>query len=112
MIRKCCESAEKIIADSRKAYGLGSRQLQGVSLLPFLDKTQLTKIHEQEVLLRNTVNFGEGCFYAIIYCFVSLLFINLNDRQMDFLNFRIKVASRPKANDFFFSFSCSSGSFI
>ncbi|KMZ59861.1 Mediator of RNA polymerase II transcription subunit 8 [Zostera marina] len=60
MIRKCCESAEKIIADSRKAYGLGSRQLQGVSLLPFLDKTQLTKIHEQEVLLRNTVNFGEG----------------------------------------------------
>lgn len=61
MIKKCCESAEKIIADSRKAYGLGSRQLQGVAL-PFLDKTQLSKIHEQEVLLRNTVNLGEGDF--------------------------------------------------
>ncbi|KAG9449233.1 hypothetical protein H6P81_009198 [Aristolochia fimbriata] len=58
MIGTACESAEKVIADARKAYGLGSRQ--GPTIMPTLDKAQAAKIQEQENLLRAAVNFGEG----------------------------------------------------
>lgn len=58
MIGTACETAEKIIADARKNYGLGSRQ--GPNLLPSLDKVQAAKILEQENLLRAAVNSGEG----------------------------------------------------
>ncbi|XP_058113584.1 mediator of RNA polymerase II transcription subunit 8 isoform X2 [Magnolia sinica] len=58
MIAAACESAEKVIADTRKAYGLGSRQ--GPAIVPTLDKVQAAKIQEQENLLRAAVNFGEG----------------------------------------------------
>ncbi|XP_074338905.1 mediator of RNA polymerase II transcription subunit 8 isoform X2 [Apium graveolens] len=57
MIGAACESAEKVIADTRKAY-FGTRQ--GPSLLPTLDKVQAAKIQEQESLLRSAVNQGEG----------------------------------------------------
>lgn len=58
MITAACDSAEKIIADARKAYGLGSRQ--GSTNLPTLDKAQAAKIQEQENSLRAAVNYGEG----------------------------------------------------
>ncbi|XP_020265915.1 mediator of RNA polymerase II transcription subunit 8 [Asparagus officinalis] len=58
MIAAACDTAEKVIADARKQYGLGSRQ--GPSLVPTLDKVQAAKIQEQENMLRNAVNFGEG----------------------------------------------------
>ncbi|KAK1275299.1 Mediator of RNA polymerase II transcription subunit 8 [Acorus gramineus] len=58
MIGAACESAEKVIADSRKAYGLGSRQTP--SLVPTIDKAHAAKIHEQENLIRSAMNFGEG----------------------------------------------------
>lgn len=58
MITAACDSAEKIIADARKAYGLGSRQAS--TNLPTLDKAQAAKIQEQENLLRAAVNYGEG----------------------------------------------------
>ncbi|PKA59977.1 Mediator of RNA polymerase II transcription subunit 8 [Apostasia shenzhenica] len=58
MIGSACEIAEKVIADNRKAYGLGSRQ--GPTLVPTLDKVQAAKIQEQENQLRAAVNFGEG----------------------------------------------------
>lgn len=58
MIGAACETAEKVIADTRKAYGLGSRQ--GPTLVPTLDKVQAAKIQEQENQLRAAVNFGEG----------------------------------------------------
>ncbi|XP_008789630.1 mediator of RNA polymerase II transcription subunit 8 [Phoenix dactylifera] len=58
MIETACEAAEKVIADARKAYGLGSRQ--GPTLVPTSDKVQAAKIQEQESLLRAAVNFGEG----------------------------------------------------
>ncbi|MQM00037.1 hypothetical protein Taro_032773 [Colocasia esculenta] len=58
MIGAACESAEKVISDARKSYGLGSRQ--GPTLIPTLDKAQAAKIQEQENLLRAAVNFGEG----------------------------------------------------
>lgn len=57
MIGAACESAEKIIAEARKAY-FGTRQ--GPTLIPTIDKAQATKIQEQEELLRNAVNRGEG----------------------------------------------------
>ncbi|KAK8957553.1 Mediator of RNA polymerase II transcription subunit 8 [Platanthera zijinensis] len=58
MIGAACETAEKVIADTRKAYGLGSRQ--GPTLVPTLDKAQAAKIQEQENQIRAAVNFGEG----------------------------------------------------
>ncbi|KAA8540166.1 hypothetical protein F0562_024271 [Nyssa sinensis] len=57
MIGAACESAEKVIADTRKAF-FGTRQ--GPTILPTLDKVQAAKIQEQENLLRNAVNHGEG----------------------------------------------------
>ncbi|XP_077238498.1 mediator subunit 8 [Tasmannia lanceolata] len=58
MIGAAIESAEKVIADARKAYGLGNRQ--GPTIVPTLDKVQAAKIQEQENLLRAAVNFGDG----------------------------------------------------
>ncbi|CAH9115325.1 unnamed protein product [Cuscuta epithymum] len=57
MIGAACESAEKVIADTRKAY-FGTRQ--GPTILPTIDKAQAAKIQEQETLLRTAVNQGEG----------------------------------------------------
>ncbi|CAK9324792.1 unnamed protein product, partial [Citrullus colocynthis] len=58
MIGAACESAEKILAETRKAYCFGMRQ--GPTIAPTLDKAQAAKIQEQENLLRAAVNFGEG----------------------------------------------------
>ncbi|XP_010521413.1 PREDICTED: mediator of RNA polymerase II transcription subunit 8 [Tarenaya hassleriana] len=58
MIATACENAEKVLADTRKAYGFGTRQ--GPTILPTLDKGQAAKIQEQENLLRAAVNYGEG----------------------------------------------------
>ncbi|XP_042983704.1 mediator of RNA polymerase II transcription subunit 8 isoform X2 [Carya illinoinensis] len=58
MIGAACESAEKVLADTRKAYCFGARQ--GPSIAPTLDKGQAAKIHEQENLLRAAVHLGEG----------------------------------------------------
>ncbi|CAL5086862.1 unnamed protein product [Urochloa decumbens] len=58
MIGSACETAEKVIAECRKSYGLGTRQ--GTNLVPTLDKAQAAKIQEQESLLRAAVNYGEG----------------------------------------------------
>jgi hypothetical protein len=58
MIGAACESAEKVLADTRKAYCFGTRQ--GLPIAPTLDKGQAAKIQEQENLLRASVNFGEG----------------------------------------------------
>ncbi|PPS03349.1 hypothetical protein GOBAR_AA17314 [Gossypium barbadense] len=58
MITAACESAEKVLADTRKADCFGSRQ--GPAILPTLEKGQAAKIQEQENLLRTAVNFGEG----------------------------------------------------
>jgi uncharacterized protein (DUF1778 family) len=58
MIGSACETAEKVIAECRKNYGLGTRQ--GTNLVPTLDKAQAAKIQEQENLLRAAVNYGEG----------------------------------------------------
>lgn len=58
MIGAACESAEKVLADTRKAYCFGTRQ--GIPIVPTLDKAQAAKIQEQENLLRTAVNFGEG----------------------------------------------------
>ncbi|KAL6496866.1 hypothetical protein OROGR_028795 [Orobanche gracilis] len=57
MIGAACESADKIIADARKAY-FGTRH--GSTHLPPIDKVQAEKIQEQENLLRSAVNHGEG----------------------------------------------------
>ncbi|XP_047342296.1 mediator of RNA polymerase II transcription subunit 8 [Impatiens glandulifera] len=57
MIAAACESAEKVIADTRKAY-FGTRQ--GPIIVATLDKVQAAKIQEQENLLRGAVNHGEG----------------------------------------------------
>ncbi|GAB2220932.1 hypothetical protein Droror1_Dr00012091 [Drosera rotundifolia] len=57
-IAAACESAEKVLADTRKAYGLDTRQR--LTTLPTLDKAQAAKIQEQENLLRAAVNHGEG----------------------------------------------------
>lgn len=74
MIGSACEAAEKVIADCRKAYGLGSRQ--GPSLVPTLDKVQAAKIQEQENLLRAAVNFGEG---------VVAFYISFSQNCLEFL---------------------------
>uniref|UniRef100_A0A803KQN7 Mediator of RNA polymerase II transcription subunit 8 n=1 Tax=Chenopodium quinoa TaxID=63459 RepID=A0A803KQN7_CHEQI len=58
MIAAACESAEKVIADTRKAYGLDTRQR--MSTVPTLDKAFSAKIQEKENLLRAAVNHGEG----------------------------------------------------
>lgn len=58
MISAACETAEKVIADARKAHGLSSRQ--GMIAMPTVDKLHAAKIQEQENLLRSAVNFGEG----------------------------------------------------
>ncbi|XP_058762141.1 mediator of RNA polymerase II transcription subunit 8-like [Vicia villosa] len=58
MIAAACEGAEKVLADTRKAYCFGTRQ--GPSIAPTLDKGQAAKIQEQENLLRAAVNVGEG----------------------------------------------------
>lgn len=58
MIAAACESAEKVLSDTRKAYGFGARQ--GPTIAPTLDKAQAAKIQEQENILRAAVNFGEG----------------------------------------------------
>ncbi|XP_010238496.1 mediator of RNA polymerase II transcription subunit 8 isoform X2 [Brachypodium distachyon] len=58
MIASACETAERVIAECRKTYGLGTRQ--GANLGPTLDKAQAAKIQEQEGLLRAAVNYGEG----------------------------------------------------
>lgn len=60
MIGTACESAEKVIADCRKAYGLGTRQ--GPANIPAVDKIQAAKIQEQENILRAAVNSGQGIF--------------------------------------------------
>lgn len=57
MIGAACESAEKVIAETRKAY-FSNRQ--GSTVIPTIDKVQAAKIQEQENLLRNAVNRGEG----------------------------------------------------
>ncbi|KAF7843123.1 mediator of RNA polymerase II transcription subunit 8 isoform X1 [Senna tora] len=56
MIAAACEGAEKVLADTRKAYGIGTRQ--GPAIAPTLDKGQAAKIQEQENLLRAAVNAG------------------------------------------------------
>ncbi|XP_004515306.1 mediator of RNA polymerase II transcription subunit 8-like isoform X1 [Cicer arietinum] len=58
MIAGACEGAEKVLADTRKAYCFGTRQ--GPAIAPTLDKGQAAKIQEQENLLRAAVNVGEG----------------------------------------------------
>lgn len=58
MIGAACETAEKVLADTRKAYGFGTRQ--GPTAASTLDKAQAAKIQEKENLLRAAVNFGEG----------------------------------------------------
>lgn len=58
MIAAACEGAEKVLADTRKAYCFGTRQ--GPAIAPTLDKGQAAKIQEQENLLRAAVNVGEG----------------------------------------------------
>ncbi|KAK9078419.1 hypothetical protein SSX86_002476 [Deinandra increscens subsp. villosa] len=57
MIGAACESAEKVIADTRKTY-FGTRQ--GPAKISTLDKAQAAKIREQENLLRRAVNHGQG----------------------------------------------------
>lgn len=68
MILAASESAEKIITNARKA-NFGTRQ--GTNPLPTVDKVQAAKIQEQENLLRNAVNNGEGAiFYSVaLYLF-------------------------------------------
>ncbi|XP_076888281.1 mediator of RNA polymerase II transcription subunit 8-like [Bidens hawaiensis] len=57
MIGAACESAEKVIADTRKTY-FGTRQ--GPTNILTLDKAQAAKIQEQGNALRNAVNHGQG----------------------------------------------------
>jgi hypothetical protein len=75
MIAAACEGAEKVLADTRKAYQFGTRQ--GPTTLPTLDKAQAAKILEQENLLRAAVNGGEGyylnCRYLCTYLSVALV---------------------------------------
>ncbi|KAF8007634.1 hypothetical protein BT93_K1587 [Corymbia citriodora subsp. variegata] len=58
MIAAACESAEKVLSDTRKAYGFGTRQ--GPTTAPTLEKAQAAKFLEQENTLRAAVNYGEG----------------------------------------------------
>ncbi|XP_021996995.1 mediator of RNA polymerase II transcription subunit 8 isoform X1 [Helianthus annuus] len=57
MIGAACESAEKVIADTRKTY-FGTRQ--GPTNILTLDKAQAAKIQEQGNILRHAVNHGQG----------------------------------------------------
>ncbi|WJX69615.1 hypothetical protein P8452_53833 [Trifolium repens] len=57
MIAAACEGAEKVLADTRKAYCFGTRQ--GPAIAPTFDKGQAAKIQEQENLLRAAVNVGD-----------------------------------------------------
>ncbi|CAA7037870.1 unnamed protein product [Microthlaspi erraticum] len=58
MIAAACENAEKVLADTRKAYGFGTRQ--GPSMLPTMDKGQVAKTKEQDGMLRAAFNDGTG----------------------------------------------------
>ncbi|RDY05470.1 Mediator of RNA polymerase II transcription subunit 8, partial [Mucuna pruriens] len=61
MIAAACEGAEKVLADTRKAYCFGTRQgPSAIAIAPTLDKGQAAKIQEQENLLRAAVNLGDG----------------------------------------------------
>ncbi|KAI4329460.1 hypothetical protein L6164_021721 [Bauhinia variegata] len=53
-IAAACEGAEKVLADTHKAYCFGTRQ--GPAIAPTLDKGQAAKTQEQENLLHATVN--------------------------------------------------------
>lgn len=70
MIGAACESAEKVLADTRKAYCFGTRQ--GPPIAPTLDKGQAAKIQEQENLLRAAVNVGEGITLNWLLTFIML----------------------------------------
>ncbi|OIW09235.1 hypothetical protein TanjilG_26448 [Lupinus angustifolius] len=59
MIAAACEGAEKVLADTRKAYCFGTRQ-GPTTFAPTLDKGQAAKIYDQENLLRAAVNVGDG----------------------------------------------------
>ncbi|KAG2261593.1 hypothetical protein Bca52824_068672 [Brassica carinata] len=60
-IAEACENAEKVLADSRKAYGFGSHRGDPSMLpIPTMDKAQAAKIQEQENMLRAAVNEGTG----------------------------------------------------
>ena len=89
MIGAACESAEKVLADTRKAYCFGTRQ--GPQILPTLDKGQALKIQEQENLLRAAVNSGEGdTLYSPVFletqaCRMSLCLLLLPLRPASFL---------------------------
>lgn len=72
MIAAACESAEKVLADTRKAYCFGTRQ--GPPILPTLDKAQAAKIQEQENLLRAAVNYGEGT--TVNWHYVILIYVS------------------------------------
>ncbi|KAJ7522430.1 hypothetical protein O6H91_18G010100 [Diphasiastrum complanatum] len=58
MVRSACDIAEKVLADTRKVYGLGTRQ--GPVSFPTMEKAHTAKVIEQEKLLRNAANYGEG----------------------------------------------------
>lgn len=72
MIAAACEGAEKVLADTRKAYCFGTRQ--GPAIAPTLDKGQAAKIQEQESLLRAAVNVGEGNSFTC--CLSSCLYLS------------------------------------
>ncbi|KAH9621749.1 hypothetical protein KSS87_008584 [Heliosperma pusillum] len=58
MIAEACESAGKVLADTRKAYCLDTKQKP--STVPTVDKAHSATILEQENILRAAVNTGEG----------------------------------------------------
>lgn len=87
MIAAACEGAEKVLADTRKAYCFGTRQ--GPAIAPTLDKGQAAKIQEQENLLRAAVNAGEGNFRLLI----CTKFINTGCPHAFILFFLIKNIS-------------------
>ncbi|KAL0889529.1 hypothetical protein Bca101_013512 [Brassica carinata] len=69
-IAEACENAEKVLADSRKAYGFGSHRGDPSMLpIPTMDKAQAAKIQEQENMLRAAVNEGTA---SIQLCFKGL----------------------------------------
>lgn len=70
MIAAACANAEKVLADTRKAYGFGARQ--GPSMLPTMDKAQAAKIQEQENMLRAAVNDGAGNELQFFLTFIEL----------------------------------------
>lgn len=96
MIGAACESAEKVIADTRKAY-FGTRQ--GPTLLPSIDKAQAAKIQELENLLRHAVNHGEGVYSKILQLMQQLDTIS-NGNQ----SFRVYIYTHIYTKCFFFLF--------